>query len=616
MEQLESYLLQVKKLTESKNDPLTLQNALIPFIEQQTWARGHQDFEQFLIAERFYYEGNYEKALEHYLETKSIPLYQFFCFRATCHMLHSRGQIKQALIFAEKALKLDPTDPFLNALLSLHTKVDWSKDNISELIPSANQTPTETQKLSTGESVLALDSNFDVQTMEPSMNSGSGIFSSTTPANVASNESLTERLYGFNDQPPPQPSSTEQLKALHELRNLAISEAKNEKIRSSLTQPFDCNFALEERMLDFHKNHSEQIKNYLEFSHQRIKPQDESLYILNGWNLTDTSAPFPLLLTEDSRKSHGGYYIRWAKKGIVINPGPGFIKNFHEHGLCIRDIDFVIVTRNSPEAYEDIKMISELNSQLNKTSSDMQMIHYYLHHKARQELAAFLKPSFKQARHTIHHLEMFLDSPDVEKIELDEGITLHYFLSTSLEEFSNFRSQHSSLRASSSLGIKLQLSKDEETVHLGYISGMGWSPLIAHHLSQCDVLIASFGNTNLKDYSKLGYNDDSLGFHGCYSLLEEVAPKLMLLTEFAGRDGDIRIEVTKKIRHDCYAANAVTANERHTILPADIGMTVNLHSMHIKCSMSQKDVPSSDLRIVTSTPNFGRLNYLSPSFCI
>src|SRR5690606_25144065 len=97
-------------------------------------------------------------------------------------------------------------------------------------------------------------------------------------------------------------------------------------------------------------------------------------------------------------------------------------------------------------------------------------------------------------------------------------------------------------------GIRLELTNEEQKLHIGYLSGLAWSPLISHHLSYCDIILAAFGNTCVKDYSMVAYNEDSLGYFGILTLLQQQAPKLLLLTEFGGREGDIRLEVAKKMR--------------------------------------------------------------------
>lgn len=437
-------------------------------------------------------------------------------------------------------------------------------------------------------------------------------------ADQADNPLLSEQLDYSNEA---HLLSSEQNQALKELRMLAGEEIKGEHYSPKFTIPQDSSDSLETYIHQFQKKHAASINEYLEYTQKRKIPPSHDLLVLNGWNFDERAANpsmeiiNPSLLTEDSRQSLGGHYIRWAGKGIVINPGPGFIKLFHEQGLRICDIDFVIVTCNNPSAYKDVKAISELNSQLNKSSPELHIIQYYLHYKVRQELSSLLKPTFKQARNTVHNLEMFIDSPDVEEIILNEYISLHYFQCASQGSFQIAKTDDDNL-GNSSLGIRLELSDESKQVSIGYLSNIGWNALIAHHLSHCDLILAGFGNTGPRDYAKLAYNKHNLGYAGCYSLLEEVSPKLLLLTEFAGREGDIRLQAVKKMRQE-YAASGQNNGKSHSIvLPADIGLSINLYSLNIRCSVSEESVSASQVRVIASTEDFGRLQFLSPSYCL
>lgn len=453
------------------------------------------------------------------------------------------------------------------------------------------------------------------------MNSNSDLFSSTNQ-DSPSGEMLKERLYPHSSDPLPaciEAIANDDHQALEELRRLAMTESSFPQMRTTVAGEHDGSINLEQRIRAFQQKHTSQMQRYLEGTRQRSILPDNSLFIFNGWGSQSNSNSIATFdrLTEESRQSHGGHYIRWENRGIVLNPGPDFMLHFHRQGFSIRDIDFVIVTRNHPDAYSDVKTIYELSSQLNKCAGELQIIHYYLQQQAYQELSHLLKPTSKQAKHTIHKLEMFPDSPDVETIELDDGITLNYFLSMTCEQlfrpqrhFEGFSKGHSS-----ALGIRLELYNEANSIRLGYLSGMGWSPLLAHHLGPCEVLLAGFGNTLPTDYSRLSYNEDCLGYYGCYTLLHEVNPHLLLLTEFGGREGDIRLEIVKKIRADRNHDELCSLNQT-AILPADIGLTIDLHSLKAHCSMTQHEVPSNDLCVVASASDFGQLQYLSPTFCI
>ena len=301
------------------------------------------------------------------------------------------------------------------------------------------------------------------------------------------------------------------------------------------------------------------------------------------------------------------------------------MKNFHKQGLHIKDIDFVIVTRDNPDAYADVKEIYELNVQLNKVASELQIIHYYLNQKAYQELSPTLKPHYKQERNAIHRLELFVDSPDVEKLDLDNGIALCYFPVASHEAFyHNQDKERRGATAHSCLGIRLELKTNQDKppgasierpiLRLGYVSGTSWSPLLSHHLGNCDLLITGIGNINANDYNKVKYCDEGLGFLGTFSLLEEIAPKLLLCCEFNGREGDVRVEAIKKMRQE-YSKSTRPSRTIPVVLPGDDGLLVDLKNLQVRCSINNAFVDPAHVRVVKTVDSFGGLQYLSPECC-
>lgn len=470
-------------------------------------------------------------------------------------------------------------------------------DELAQLFEDANQIASQ---------ALPLTNN-----VENSMNLETSFFSSRK--NEGSEE-LTTRLYDLKDKEQtafyPTASSP-----------YAVSSIETKEMPKT-------NF-LEKQIESFQSIQNGVLAKYLAKYNSRKTVKDHFFCLFAGWNhsvenetsifdANETEIP-QFLLSEKARQSSRGFYIRWNNQGIVINPGKSFLRKFHKQGLHIKDIDYVIVTQSTPEAYQDIKSMYDLNYQLNKSNSELHIIHYYLNQKAYQELSRTLKPNFKQERNTIHCLEIFQDSPDVEKLDLGEGITLNYFLTYSQESFLRALSEKDPYASpsSSSLGLRFDLrttatSQGRTTTRLGYVTGTSWSPLLAHHLGNCDVLVAGFGHTSANDYQKISHNEDSLGFYGSYSLMEEIQPRLFLCTEFSGKEGDLRIETTKKMRED-FAQQHANARTMPTILPGDNGLYLDLKTLQIQCTVSHTMVDIAHVRVAKSAESFGRLHYLAPS---
>lgn len=486
----------------------------------------------------------------------------------------------------------------------------------------------------------ALSSKFSFKQTAPQaspLGSSMRVFTSLGSKDPTSTATLTQRLYSikttqnltasnFMIHEQHTPKAALKMASIKEIetfpKNLQETHTAHNPSTHIFNQEESSEAILEQSIGTFHKQQSERIAHYLEQYHARPALNNYCLYLLHGWSDT---ANRKFMLTEHSRKSSGGYYFRWNGKGIVINPGMHFLDNFHRQGLYIKDIDYVIVTKDHPSSYTDVKEIYALNYQLNQISSELQVIHYYLNPKAFQALSSTLKPHFKQERYAIHCLELFQDSPDVEHIELSEGIGLTYFsLGKAGDHFfdSLSKSDHH-LTASSSLGVRFDLSDVDSTglglenpnLRLGYVSGAPWSPLLGQHLERCDLLVTGFGSTSPSDYGKIKYNEDSLGFFGTYSLLEEISPRLLLCGEFDGKEGDIRIEIVNMMRQ-LYAAAYPDARHASSILPVDSHLFLDLLTLHLQCSVSKTFIDPVEARIVKCASDFGSLQYVSPRCCI
>jgi hypothetical protein len=649
----ENYLAQISALVPLRmKDPTALQ-LIEECIDGQLAIHGDNPlYRDFFMAEKLFYQGTYEEALKHYVAAREIPLCRAFSFRTSSFVAHSREQDSLALTYAKKAYALYPQDEALREILIALDALP-EHDEPLEMADEMLFAPEPEADIS-GDMAASQDSSSDIDdlfapqesryeelfsyapecaTMAMSLVGNSleltdaADYSIPQPAMaMAAGQPSYEQHQQFHAprsdmaQPPIELESNESHshRALDELIKLATSDVSRDTVEDSLTNSCEGNAQLEQRIEQFQSAQRSRLEKYLQYSEQRQGLTEHALYVLNGWPFdAPTASQHAIeLFTEGSRESCGGHYVRWNGKGIAINPGETFIDNFHEQGLSIRDIDFVLVTSGNSKCYGNVKALYELNNQLNKVASEVHVIHYYLQHRAYRDLLPILKPNSKLARHTLHNLEMFADSQEVEKIDISDDIVLHYFMATPQESF--YPSAMQQELNNGCLGIRLELKAADEvgsSLQLGYLSTMKWTPLIAHYLGRCDLLLASFGNTCHGDYSKLSYNEDCLGYHGVYSLLEELSPRLLLLTEFGGREGDLRLEIVKKLRADSLQ-NLQRAQQPTTILPADVSCQVDLKSLQIKCSKSNSFVPLAHLHVVAADESFGRLCYLSSKLCL
>lgn len=636
IEQIENYTRKIQHFAVfAKKDDAALQN-LLQFLENERLrSSNNPPFEEFLKGEIAFFNGKYQQALKHYLHTKSIPSFKLCCYRTSAYVSKSRGEPAKAKTFAKEALAISPDD--FSSLTILEELLLLEDNNEEARKIRAKISAVEAEYRSAPEITNFPEPSLvsEITSTETVMHTPPGFLASLDEQTPESTEKLTNRLYALKPisikQPPFSPLGSTDMPELksnpnHTIQHNLMDEgvmtttihtSKNDHPNIQQTE------SLEQSIKSFQKRQDLCIAQYLEQLKRRPQCNDQCLYVLHGYppsageTSADNALTTELLLTHKEHRTSGGYYLRWNGKGIVINPGINFLEHFHRQGLHIRDIDYVIVTNANPDAYADVKEIYELNYQLNNANSELQIIRYYLSQKAYQTLAPALKPNFKQERDTVRCLELFLDSPEVEKLELNDGIALHYFpIATQTAPLQDLLSKaDKAVPMPASLGIRLDLKgENSHVVRIGYISGAPWSPLLAHHLGKCDVLIAGFGSTNANDYGKLKYNETSLGYFGSYSLLEEVQPHLFLASEFNGNQGDIRLEVIKLMRQE-YARTYPNARHTPALLPADPTLFVDLQTLNIQCSITKMAVIPAQIRIVKSQASFGNLRFLSPFCC-
>lgn len=609
----------------AKQNSAALQDLLQLIDNEKDNAHHDPAYDEFLKGEHEFYSGKYQHALKHYLRAKSIPYFKLCCYRTSAYVSKARGDNAKALTFAKEALEVSQNDfPSLIILAELLTlnqqREEAQKIQFKiEALQAEHYVPQTTSR-------PASSINNTASSTETAMHTPSGFITSVESQPSETTDLLTQRLYApspyLNKNTPFSRSGSSPIDTDDYTHTSPTIDVHHQPSSTSSKEESPLTESLETAIKSFQKRQEACVAHYLDQLKRRPHRNDHALYVLHGYPShahdlpPDHSLTTELLLAGKERSTSGGYYIRWNGKGIVINPGTHFLEHFHRQGLHIRDIDYVIVTNSNPDSYTDIKEIYELHFQLNNVDSHLQIINYYLCQPAFQVLAPTLKPHFKQERDTVHCLELFLDSPDVEKVDLGHDIVLNYFPASA-----QIVSRGSNIAlAPSCLGIRLDLRSkgdplEEQTVRLGYISGTPWSPLHAHHLEHCDVLIAGFGNTNAGDYNKTKYNELSLGYFGSYTLLEEVHPHLFIASEFNGNQGDIRLEVIKLMRQE-YTQTYPNARHVPAIVPADASLLIDLRSLSIQCSLTKSLVTASHAHIVKSQASFGSLRYLSPTCCI
>lgn len=628
------YYQQVQQLTSDEGSPSSHRDELLGLIQSRLQealdSSAPSDTVEYYQGELDFFQGQLKSALEHYLKAKKVSLCRFSFYRTTAALLKEQGNLSKAIGYARKALSLQPDDGItLNLMREMHPELggfteDADEEDVEIESPAVSLGASELDDLS---NIFKAASSYPT-TDEPSFMAAETAHTKEHPQTLPKTlmepamethqntyPSASEKTQTKSASGGPSPSSAvSELTELARSSNFTVEKSSTDKFLSSMglggVNPDDL---LQGRIDSFQRHYRELIAKYIKEGRSPSHRAQDGLYVLNGWDYSSPSTASanetgPELQSETGRSSSGGFFLSWSGTGIAINPGLNFLKNLHQVGLTVLDIDCVVVTRNTHDAYSDIQAIYDLNYQVNLNSPDsnLHIISYYLNQESYRDLSSKLKANFKQERNTLYSLELYVDSPDVEKVKLSDTVTLNYFLTASQENGAT-----NPYSSGSNLGLRLDFSDSgkEVVTTVGYVSGSAWSPMLSHNLGRCDTLLCGFGETNSKDFRKVKYNESSLGYFGTFSLMEEVAPRVIIACEFMGREGDIRLEAVKKMRQEYAYSNS----QGTAILPGDTGLFLDLRTMNVRCSVSAGSVDPSQVHVIKTSSAFGPLQYLSPN---
>lgn len=321
--------------------------------------------------------------------------------------------------------------------------------------------------------------------------------------------------------------------------------------------------------------------------------RDDILSVLRGW-----SSAVTLLEGSERRWRGGGYFLKWKGRGVVIDPGFDFLRNFHDAGYHGREIRAVIVSHNHPDHNSDLKDLDDLRYELfkrlarkNEPGSEPYILLWD------QDTDKATKFSFEAPKH--------LYEPVVLASGFPQAIDLEKHPAKLPLRILPFKVNHGTdvLHA---MGVVLELLDVSHKVALriGYTADTAYFDGLEAHLANCDILIAHISQPSideLQDVSKL--KENHLGYRGTARLIKACKPKLTLVGEFWAGFSDLRIALVKGLRQ---------LSGVESILPAGLSMHVRLPSLEIECTECFKPTSFTEIRVAPPTANFGDLAYLCP----
>jgi Tfp pilus assembly protein PilF/ribonuclease BN (tRNA processing enzyme) len=331
---------------------------------------------------------------------------------------------------------------------------------------------------------------------------------------------------------------------------------------------------------------------YEEYLLRGSSGRNNCLSVLRGW-----SSALTLLQGSKGLWPGGGYFVKWQDKGIVIDPGLDFLRNFHDAGYHGREIDVVLVSHNHSDHNSDLKSIDDLRYELYKrtqTREKGKVGRYVLVWD--EDTMAALKFSVEAPAHQ-HHPIVF----DIGRCEPCHEIKELRELPFSVEYFAVRHARD----VPEAVGFKIHLiDEGKRSFTIGYTGDTEFFDQLPSRLAKCNLLMAHIRQPaveELRDRKKT--KKDHLGYRGLIRLIKECKPDHILVDEFWAGLSDLRIDLVKGIRER-------TGNKH--ILPAGIGLHVTLPEVEIECTECRSKVPFDDVRVSPPADRFGDLAYLCP----
>ncbi len=358
--------------------------------------------------------------------------------------------------------------------------------------------------------------------------------------------------------------------------------------------------AIEQRMKI--KQATEKRSKWENYKEKGKKPSEHTdvLAILKGWG-----SSIPLIEGGEAACRGGGYFLKWQGRGMVVDPGFGFVKNFHDEGFHASEINAVVVSHNHSDHNYDLKAIDDIAYELRNLDERDDVRGY----------ALLCDQDTKGAHNWIseikrHRQRMPCFDLDRRELDMEKHIDLH--------GASNIPFRVGYLRAihgqdvpnAVSLRVKCLDSDDETDVTIGFSCDTEYHDGLCDQeaLGGCTILVAHVSEPDKAEFDNVDHvKQGHLGYRGVQQLVDKCKPELTIVCEFWAGLADLRIDLVQALRKRC---------NTKAILPGGVGLYVKPKTQEVRCSTCKEWVPHNDISVAGPSEPFGPLNYLCPECCL
>ncbi len=379
----------------------------------------------------------------------------------------------------------------------------------------------------------------------------------------------------------------------------------------------------------------------------RFRDDASLLLVLREWNSYTPAIP-----GEQETDRGGGYFIRHAGAGIVVDPGYDFIQNFHRAGGVLADIDHIILTHAHDDhtaELEALLMLLHQRAQYVKEGSKPARVQLYLSEGAQRKFAGLI--SLKDDSQIASVTTLNRQQPgSLQRIRLSEQITLTVLPAYHDDVLSRdtavglgfeFALPHGKLRRVAFTGdsgyYPRKLNTDGKQEYYDYPTNerpkvdcseqLGLIAQYPEEFRHPDLLVAHIGSINEEEFKPLSeslilstsdggglreegewYYVNHLGLLGALTLLDKSSPRKAIISEFGAELKDFNIELVvnlggtlnKKQRrdHEKQQGDGETEAPQSFVIPGDITIVYDIAEDRFLCHEDGQVHRSEDLQCV------------------
>lgn len=277
----------------------------------------------------------------------------------------------------------------------------------------------------------------------------------------------------------------------------------------------------------------------------------------------------------------------WGGKGVVIDPGFDFIKNFQNAGFNISCIHAIIITHSHLDHYANFEplltLFYEYNDQRKKEIKEgsagkdleQKFLHIYAGLGTIRKCSGWLD---------LAHGSKFSMTPISRIYALDANIEESFIIPDTFIKVRPTYAEHNEVMATGySLGVIIDLF-DNEMIHkqasIAFTGDTAWTPEVHKQYDNCDLLTMHIGTVTEKELSTQEPYSKHLAAVGTVRLLNEKRErcKLLLISEFGEEFRESRRNIITTLKQ------ASPTPERCIV--ADIGTKIKLPEITLVCEFT------------------------------